>query len=72
VEYDLKTGVQGHIYFPKKIREMFGKKIKLLPNSYAGVIYPENADPARVINSLKVIIAHLRLQTKEREAKAQP
>ena len=63
MEFELKTGPQGHVYFPKKIRDAFGEKLKLLPNDCAGAIYPENADPNKVISSLEVIIEHLRLRT---------
>lgn len=65
MEFKLKTGPQGHIYFPKKIRETFGEKLKLLPNDCAGAIYPENADPDKVIASLEAIIHLLRLQQGE-------
>lgn len=62
MEFELKTGSQGHIYFPKIIRDAFGEKLKLLPNDCAGAIYPENADPRRVIASLEVIIQDLKLR----------
>jgi hypothetical protein len=71
VEFELKTGPQGHIYLPKKIRELFGKELTLLPNMSAGVIYSKNADPQTVIKSLRVIIEDLELRKKrgEREGK---
>ena len=65
MEFNLKTGPQGHVYFPKKIREYFGEKMKLVPNARAGVIFPENADPKQVIASLEVIIQDLKLRVKE-------
>jgi len=67
MEFELKAGPQGHFYFPKKIRETFGDKLKLLPNETAGAIYPENADPSKVIASLEVIIHHLKLQVREKK-----
>jgi hypothetical protein len=65
MEYDLKTGPQGHIYLPKIIRKTFGSKMKFLPDNIAGAIYPENAKPEDVIASLEVIIQHLKLQEKK-------
>ncbi len=62
MEYDLKIGPQGHVYIPKKIREVFGDKLKLLPNNSAGVIYAENGNPVDVIASLRVLILHLELR----------
>lgn len=67
MEFELKTGPQGHVYFPKKIREAFGEELRLLPNAEVGVIYPKDADLNRVIQSLQVIIADLKLRVKPRE-----
>ena len=65
MEFELKTGPQGHIYLPKLLRKTFGTKIKLIPNDTAGAIYPENANPQDVIASLEVIIQHLKLLEKK-------
>jgi hypothetical protein len=62
MEFELKTGPQGHVYFPKRIRKIFGEKMKLLPNDITGVIYSENARLSDVIASLELIIQHLALQ----------
>lgn len=62
MEFELKTGPQGHIYLPKKIREIFGERYKFLPNAHAAAIYPDNADPQAVIDSLQVIISDLKLR----------
>lgn len=65
MEYELKTGPQGHIYLPKKIRQTFGEKLKFVPNAHAGVIYPENMDLESVIRSLHVIISDLKLRVEK-------
>lgn len=67
-EFELKTGPQGHIYLPKKIREVFGEKLKIMPNAHAAVLYPADADLQAVIASLQLIIRDLklRLETKEK------
>ena len=67
MEFELKTGSQGHVYFPKLVRDTFGPKMRLLPDNVAGAIYPENANPSDVIASLEVIIQHLRLQESGRK-----
>jgi len=66
MEYDLKTGPQGHVYLPKRIREALGEELKLLPNAEAGAIYPKNADLKRVIKSLEIIIADLKLRANKK------
>jgi hypothetical protein len=63
LEFKLKTGPQGHIYLPKKIRDTFGDNLTLLPNSVAAAVYPNNADLNDVIASLQVIISDLKLRS---------
>jgi hypothetical protein len=71
LEFKLKTGPQGHIYVPKKIREAFGQNLTLLPNSNAAVLFRENASPETVIRSLRVIISDLQLRVGEKKCEAQ-
>jgi hypothetical protein len=67
MEFELKTGPQGHVYLPKNIRKVFGPKLKLLPNSNAAVLFPENTTPEAVIASLQVIISDLKLRTNKQK-----
>jgi hypothetical protein len=69
MEYKLKTGPQGHVYFPKRIRENFGEKMRFLPNTHAAVLYSDGADPKDVIASLQVIISDLKLRIKKEAEK---
>jgi hypothetical protein len=62
LEFELKTGPQGHVYFPKRIRELFGANLKAIPNTKALVIFGENTSPESVIASLQVIISDLKLR----------
>lgn len=53
VEFDLKINEkQGSAYFPKEIRKEFGLRLKIFPNSCAGIIYPEDVDPQDVLKSI--------------------
>ena len=65
MEYDLKAGPQGHIYFPKKIREYLGNELKLVLNSIAGVLYPKDANLQQVILSLQLTIQQLKLRVEK-------
>lgn len=67
MEYNLKTGPQGHVYFPKKIRECLGEEMVLIPNYCAGVIFPKDKNLKRVISSLEFIIAELKIHQKTEE-----
>jgi len=69
MEFELKTGPQGHVYFPKNIRRVLGDKMTLLPNSDAAVIFPENTEPEVVIASLEVIISDLKLRVNKKRRK---
>lgn len=68
MEFELKTGPQGHVYFPKNVRKILGARMTLLPNSHAVIIYPENTNPETVIKSLRIIIQDLELKTESRES----
>jgi hypothetical protein len=68
MEFRLKTGPQGHVYLPKKVRQAFGTEILLFPDNDAGVIYSEKAETSDVIASLEVIIQHLRLQQRKKSS----
>jgi hypothetical protein len=67
LDYDLKAGKQGHIYIPKRIREIFGNNLKAMPNTNALVIFSENTPPEAVIASLQVIISDLKLRMPARQ-----
>jgi hypothetical protein len=66
MEFELKTGPQGHVYLPKRVRRVFGDRLRFLPSANVAVIYPEDTDPKTVIASLQVIIADLKLRKKDR------
>lgn len=70
MEFKLRTGPQGHVYLPKKIREILGDRMTFLPNSTAAVIYPENTKPEAVIRSLQMIIRDLKNRLPEDQQKA--
>ena len=61
MEFELKTGPQGHVYLPKIVRKTFGESIILIPNSIAGAIFRKDANPDDVITSLETIISSLRI-----------
>ena len=67
MEFKLKTGPQGHIYLPKRIRDAFGDNLNFLPNSVAAAVYPDNADLNDVVASLQVIISDLKLRSEKKE-----
>lgn len=66
-EFELKIQKEGLTYVPKKLREQYGLRPKILPNETAGVIYKSDAKPTDIIGSLQVLIQHLKLR-KDREA----
>jgi hypothetical protein len=71
-EIELKIGPQGHIYLPKKIREVFSAKLKMMPNAHAAAIYPADANLQAVIASLQLIIEDLKLRLETEEKPATP
>jgi hypothetical protein len=62
MEYELSEGLQGHIYFPKKIRDILGKKTRISVGNISGIIYPEKADIDYVIADIEVLLQQLKLK----------
>lgn len=62
MEFELKTGPQGHVYLPKRIRKILGENMVLIPNSTVVVVYPNGADLKAVMRSLGVILSDLKLR----------
>ncbi|MCK4481678.1 hypothetical protein KAU55_00515 [Candidatus Bathyarchaeota archaeon] len=67
MEIELKSGPQGHIYLPKRIRTNWGKNYKLTPNWKAGVIYPSDAKPEDVLKSLETLVLEFKHRTASEE-----
>lgn len=61
-EFELKIQKEGITYIPKKLREQYGLRPKILPNETAGVIYKTGAKTTDIIGSLQVLIQHLKLR----------
>jgi hypothetical protein len=63
VEYKINLPKsQNVIWLPKAVVETLGKKLRLLPDSNAALIYPQDADPEDVLSSLKIIESALALR----------
>ena len=71
VEYEIKSGPQGHYYIPRVLRETWGVKWKIIPSRFAGVVFPSDALLDNVLGSLKVLVLEVENQIKsnEREVK---
>lgn len=65
VKFKLKTNPVGQIYLPKEIREELGKELILIANAKVGVIFPTNESLDRILKSLEVILADLKLRLED-------
>jgi len=54
---------QNIVWIPKEIVDTLGRKLKIMPNSFAAVLYPENAELDMVLKSLAIIQQQLQLRT---------
>jgi bifunctional DNA-binding transcriptional regulator/antitoxin component of YhaV-PrlF toxin-antitoxin module len=70
VKFKVKANPQGQYYFPKEVREELGKKLELICNARAGVIFPEGTPLETVLESLEVIQRdlHHRRELQEKES----
>jgi len=73
VKFKVKANPQGQYYFPKEVRQELGKKLELVCNARAGVIFPEGTPLETVLDSLDVIQQDLdhRRELKEKEDEQQ-
>ena len=68
VELKVKLAGVGVFYLPKRIREGFGRRLKIIPDYKAAVFFPAGASYEDVLLSLKAISAELEHRAKyERE-----
>lgn len=61
---------QNVVWIPKEIVETLGRKLKVASNSFAAVVYPEDAELADVVESLRIIIQDLELRSKRKRKRA--
>lgn len=65
-EFELRINEKkGMAYIPKKLRQQYGLRPKILPNDTAAVMYSANAKTVEIIESLEVLILHLKLRIKK-------
>ncbi len=63
VEYKLNLPKeQNVVWIPKPVVESLGKRLNLLPDSLAALLYPQDADLQEVVSSLKIIESGLNLR----------
>jgi hypothetical protein len=64
----------GLLYLPATVREGLGKRVRLLPDSLAVVVFPEKADLTDVRDSLRIVLqdVELRIRTAERGVSGEP
>jgi len=63
IKFRKKVDKANKIYIPKVMQETFQGTLTLHPNSVVAALYPDDANLSRVIESLKLIIRDLELQT---------
>ena len=69
VRFKLRANGYGQYYFPKAVRDEFGRELELEPNLKTGVIYPAGTPPDVVLKSLRALVEHFKQRVElEREA----
>ena len=57
----------GVIYLPIELRESFGRKVRVIPNTAAAVLYPADEDLKNVEESLKIILKDIQLRIRRQK-----
>lgn len=60
MELDTRLSKVGNLYVPKKVRNAFGKDIKIIPNASAAVLFSKQTRYEDVLASLEIISADIR------------
>jgi len=74
VEFEIKLNDKGYGSFPREVRNSWGRRIALIPNDSAGVVFSKKTPLKDVENSLKILLAdvkHRREREERRRAKTQ-
>jgi len=62
-----KISKAGLIYLPKKIRDVLGVYVHIIPGVKAAVIYPANEDLSKVKGSVEIILRKLELRIEDQQ-----
>ncbi|MEM4727468.1 MAG: hypothetical protein QXD04_04365 [Candidatus Bathyarchaeia archaeon] len=63
VEFKIKVYEDQRLaYIPKEVVETLGTRLKMKPDQYAAVIYPEGAKLDLVVRSVEIILEYLKLK----------
>jgi hypothetical protein len=61
VEFELRVNPKQKVtWLPKEIVKAWGFRLKLMPNSNAGIVYPSQVAYADVVKSVEVLLEYLR------------
>ncbi len=66
-KFGLKTGVQGHIYFPKELRKIVGAKPEAVANAFTVTLFDVEANSDDVIESMEIVLQDLKLRAKSKK-----
>ena len=68
VKFQIKANPSGQYYFPKEVREELGKKLELICNAKAAVVFSAETPLETVLKSIEVITKDLRHRVELKEA----
>lgn len=72
VKFRVKANPSGQYYFPKEVREELGKKLTLVCDAKAAIVFPEGTSLNVVLESVEIILKDLthRLQLEKKKETA--
>lgn len=66
-DYDISIDEKrGMAYIPKKIRECLGLQLKVTPDYRAAALFPKDADPEEILDSLETLQRHFEQMVEKR------
>ena len=71
VELKTKITESGVLYIPKEIRDAFGRRLKIVTDAIAVIMFPENTEYEDVLTSLEILKADIQHRISLRDRSTQ-
>jgi len=55
VKFGINLNKQGYGSIPKELRDMWGRRLEVIPNNTAGILYKKGTDMRDILVSLRIL-----------------
>lgn len=69
VKFNINLNKQGYGSIPKELRDIWGRKLEVIPNNTAGVLYKKGTDLRDILVSLRILTQDIEHRVEQEEKK---